>query len=217
LEAAVTDATTPAGWYSDFQIPNILRWWDGHTWTSHMAPVKASVASPPVAPRMPTRVKRSPARIPELVVGLAPDPGPGGGRQEDDETLEDDFTQLLQAFVETETEERDVLRGERTDLEGQLPPLRRERDRLRVELAELHDQLSPLRRERDELLAAVTPLKAEVAELRSQRQEGRTLRSELQALQSQKSSLDRKLADLRRPVVETGRGPRARGQRFHDS
>lgn len=213
----MTDATTPAGWYSDFQIPNIVRWWDGQTWTAHMAPVKAPVASTPVAPRMPTRVKPAPARIPELVTGFAPDPDSGKGGRGRQETLDDDFADLLQAFVATEPSPRDALGGEKSELEVQLPPLRRERDRLRVELAELHDQLSPLRRERDELLAAVTPLKAEVAELRSQRQERKTLRSELQTLQRQKSSLDRKLADLRRPMAETGRGSPTKGQRFHDS
>ena len=215
----MTDATTPAGWYSDFQIPNIVRWWDGQTWTAHMAPVKAPVASTPVAPRMPTRVKPAPARIPELVTGFAPDPDSGEGGRGGKDTLDDDFADLLQAFVGAEPEPgpRHGLGGEKSDLEVQVPPLRRERDQLRVELAELHDQLSPLRRERDELLAAVTPLKAEVAELRSQRQEGKTLRSELQTLQRQKSSLDRKLADLRRPMAETGRGSPTRGQRFHDS
>ncbi|HEX3981651.1 MAG TPA: hypothetical protein VHW93_10515 [Acidimicrobiales bacterium] len=166
---------------------------------------------------MPTRVKRSPARIPELITDFAPDPGSDRGGRDHTNTLEEDLTQLLRAFVEPDTGPRDQSGTEKSDLEGQLPPLRRERDQLRVELAELHHQLSPLRRERDELLAAVTPLKAEVAELRLQRQERKMLRSELEVLQNQKSSLDRKLADLRRPMAESGRGSRTRGQRFHDS
>jgi hypothetical protein len=217
MEAAVADATAPAGWYSDFQIPNILRWWDGQTWTTHMAPVKTPVATPPATPRMPTRVKPSPAQIPELVTRFAPESRSGDRGQDDELRLDEDLACLLRTFAEPDTAGRDELRGEFVELKGQLPPLRRERDDLRVELAELQNQRSPLRRERDELVAAVTPLKAEVAELRSKRQEGKTLRSELEVLQNQKSSLDRKLADLRRPMAETNRGTRIKGQRFHDS
>ncbi len=222
MEAAVTDATAPAGWYSDFQIPNILRWWDGHTWTAHMAPVKAAVTPPPAASRPPTRVGPSPARIPELVTDRSPGSRSAERERDRGRRLDEELTDLLRDFGEPEAPEReatggDGVCGEDVDLEGQLPPLRRERDELRVELAELRNQLPPLRRERDQLLAAVSPLKAEVAELRSERQERRTLRTELQVLQQQQSTLDRKLADLRRPVTPADRGARVRGQRFHDS
>jgi hypothetical protein len=217
MEAAVTDATAPAGWYSDFQIPNILRWWDGQTWTAHMTPAKASVSPPPAASRTPTRVHPSPARIPELVTDPSPDSRSADRERDHERRLDEELTNLLRDFAEGGAAGVAEPRGEYVDLEGQLPPLRRERDELQVELTELRSQLPPLRRERDQLLAAVSPLKAEVAELRSERQERRTLRTQLQVLQHQKSSLDRKLADLRRPVAPTDRGAPVRSQKFHDS
>ena len=49
----------PSGWYDDPSNPDLLRYWDGVTWTSHTAPKKSPTASqsslgqqqqPPTAP-----------------------------------------------------------------------------------------------------------------------------------------------------------------------
>jgi Protein of unknown function (DUF2510) len=37
-----------AGWYSDPQNPNLLRWWDGNIWTSHTQPAKPTALVPPI-------------------------------------------------------------------------------------------------------------------------------------------------------------------------
>jgi hypothetical protein len=40
--------TTPAGWYPDPAGSGNLRWWDGATWTAHLAPRPTPVATPVV-------------------------------------------------------------------------------------------------------------------------------------------------------------------------
>ncbi len=50
-------STTPPGWYPDPSDPRLVRWWDGHAWTAHQAPLQApqQVQYQPVfkAPRTP--------------------------------------------------------------------------------------------------------------------------------------------------------------------
>jgi uncharacterized coiled-coil DUF342 family protein len=94
--------------------------------------------------------------------------------------------------------------------------MRHERDELRVELVDLRSQVPALRHTRDELLATVEPLRAQVTDLRLKQRELRSLTSELQARRDQKSSLDRRLAELRRLTARTG-GARTGYRNFHDS
>ena len=35
----------PSGWYDDPTDPDLLRYWDGVTWTTHTAPKKSPTAS----------------------------------------------------------------------------------------------------------------------------------------------------------------------------
>lgn len=43
-----TGGPTPAGWYTDPGGSGHLRWWDGTTWTAHLAPQPTPVAQAPV-------------------------------------------------------------------------------------------------------------------------------------------------------------------------
>ena len=188
----MADVRAPSGWYPDLQIPSILRWWDGQTWTGDLAPVAA-----PVAPsaQMPTGVRPSPARVPELVPIPTPGPShwsgdPGGKRDLDEEAAE-----LFQTLAEPGVMERDDLRSELRDLSA---------------------EVRSLRQERDDLLAAAVPLSAEVSDLCTKQDELIALRSEIQALRERKSWLDQSVAGIRGPG-ERFRSGRASNQRFHDS
>ncbi len=183
----MTDVTAPSVWYFDLQIPSILRRWDG-------------------------RFRPSPARVPELVPTLTPEPRPCG---EDVQPLDGQVARY-QAFVDPEVVERDNRRFELTVLRSQIAVLSRERDELRVELADLGRQIPTLRLERDELVAAALALDAEVTDLQSKQQELIALRSEIQTLRGRKSSLEKSLAGLRRSS-ETIRRDRTGYQKFHDS
>ncbi|MGA3146264.1 MAG: DUF2510 domain-containing protein [Acidimicrobiales bacterium] len=209
----MADVRAPSGWYPDLQIPSILRWWDGQTWTGDLAPVAA-----PVAPsaQMPTGVRPSPARVPELVPIPTPGPShwsgdPGGKRDLDEEAAE-----LFQTLAEPGVMERDDLRSELRDLSAEVRSLRQERDDLRTELGDVTGEVRSLRQERDDLLAAAVPLSAEVSDLCTKQDELIALRSEIQALRERKSWLDQSVAGIRGPG-ERFRSGRASNQRFHDS
>jgi NTP pyrophosphatase (non-canonical NTP hydrolase) len=202
-----------SGWYPDLQIPSLLRWWDGQTWTGDLAPVGAPAAS---STQMATRVRPSPARVPELLPVPASEPSrwsgdPGGKRDLDEEAAE-----LFQAMAEPGVMERDDLRAELRDLTAQVPTLKQERDDLRTELGDLTAQVPTLKQERDDLLAAAVPLSAEVSDLFTKQEELIALRSEIQALRERKSWLEQSVAGIRRPG-EKFKSRRTNSQRFHDS
>jgi uncharacterized coiled-coil DUF342 family protein len=88
-----------------------------------------------------------------------------------------------------------------------------ERDELRTELVDLKNQISALRLGRDELLATAVSLNAEVSDLQSKQRELILLRSEIQALRTRKSSLERSTASLHRPKERLRWGR----TEFHDS
>jgi predicted RNase H-like nuclease (RuvC/YqgF family) len=159
---------------------------------------------PSVLCRWDGRVRPTPVRVPELALV----PGP---RQRNDVSSFD------REWVDhSSVNDAESLRIELVILESQVPRMRQERDELRMELTDLNDQIPTLRRERDELLAAAVPLSAEVTALQSKQEELIPLRSEIQALRLRKSSLERSLAELRRPS-ETSRRGWTGHQRFHDS
>lgn len=175
----MTDVAAPSSLYLDFQIPSILRRWDG-------------------------QFRPTPVRVPELA--LIPEP-----RQRKNISSFD-----RERVDHSSLNDAENLRIELVGLESQIPRLRQERDELRMELADINDQIPTLRRERDELLAAAIPLSAEVTALQSKQEELISVRSEIQALRHRKSSLERSLAELRRPSEVSRRGWTDH-QKFHDS
>ncbi len=65
-----TAGPTPAGWYADPSGSGKLRWWDGSTWTAHLAPQQtpAPVATPVVqTPVVQTPVVQTPAVHPPVL------------------------------------------------------------------------------------------------------------------------------------------------------
>ena len=188
----MTESMTHEGWYPDHQLPDTLRWWDGQQWTEHTAPVPpsaqevtptqpaaASVESMPNAPTPPVSITDAPA-VPAAAhqpPTMPPQPetrhrgGLFGGKKE----LEEEVARLRQQLDAMGVTERDQLRIELDDLQGQIPALR-------------HEQ--------EALLAVVEPLRAETADLRVKQQELAGIRSEIQALSSQKGTLQAEVAQL---------------------
>jgi len=212
----MTEAIAPAGWYPDVQIPELLRWWDGCTWTAFAASVDALAVSTPAPSQVPTRVDPPPARIPELAPSPESDPCPDEGMFVGRHELEEEVAQLRQTLDELGVTEPDQLWMELVDLNSQIPAMRYERDQLRIELVDLERQIPTLSDEREQLLAVITPLRAEVTDLRSKQQELTSLQSEIHELRHQKSSLDRELLSHLRESAEEVRSARTK-HRFHDS
>jgi prefoldin subunit 5 len=205
------------GWYPDLQIPKIIRWWDGNTWTALAAPVTAPTASTTISAPAPTVGTRPPARIPELVVGPPLSPCHSDGRVVGAHELTAERDQRRHTWSERGVTERDQLWMELVDLNSQIPTMRRQRDQLRTDLLELSSQIPTLSNERDELLADVEPLRAEVTDLRSKQQELRSLQEEINGLRRQRSALDRDwLAEVRGSVPRF-RSTGNKYQKFHDS
>jgi seryl-tRNA synthetase len=154
------------------------------------------------------RSRPTPVRVPEL----APAPrhrgdavwGPG----------EEDVPRRRSALL---LEDRIEVDAEWERLKVQIPSLRRERDELQLELNGLRCEIPALRQERDELLAAAVPLSAEVRKLESKQEEMISLRSEIQALRARKASLDRSIAEIRRPAGVSRRSRVTDNRTFHDS
>jgi uncharacterized coiled-coil DUF342 family protein len=112
---------------------------------------------------------------------------------------------------------RPELDGEVVELfQASAEPWVSQRDEFLIELVDLKSQISALRRERDELLAAAVALSPVVSDLQSKQQELVSLRSEIQALQKRKSSLERPIAGPRGPTV-MARLLRTENKRFDDS
>ncbi len=183
---------TPEGWYPDQEIPNTLRWWDGQQWTEHRAPVvqAAQEAAPvqPVARTVEPGPMASPPSTPvtaETTVA-APYPQPAGPTQQ------------------AESRHRGGLFGGKKELEEEVARLRQqldamgvtERDQLRIELVDLQGQIPALRHEQTTLLADVEPLRAETTELRAKQQELVAVRSELDRLQGQRAGLQAEVDQL---------------------
>ncbi len=198
------------------QVPRTHRWWDGRTWTAFAASVEARAVAAPGPPRFAAPAGHSATAIPELAP--LPDPGPGCDGRTGDDTLglADEVAVLRRTLVTLGVTERDRLRTELVDLKNTIPRMVRERDRLRTELVDLNGKVPTLHRERDELLAAVTPLRAELTELRTKQQELKVLRSEIEELRHQKSSLDKELLSELRRSTENLRSTPTR-HRFDDS
>ena len=201
----MADVRAPSGWYPDLQIPSILRWWDGQTWTGDLAPVGAPAAS---STQVPTRARPSPARVPELVPIPAPGPFQWGGDPGRKRDLDEEAAELFQTMAESGVRERDDLRTELADLTGQVPTLRQERDDLRTELADLTGQVPTLRQERDDLRTELADLTGQVPTLRRERDD---LRTELADLTGQVPTLRRERDDLRTELADlTGQVPTLR-------
>jgi hypothetical protein len=216
MEAAMADPAAP-GWYPDLQIPKIIRWWDGNTWTALAAPVAAPTASTTISPPAPDPGKRPPARIPELVVRPTRSPCVGEEAALGVHELTAERDQRRHTWSERGVTERDQLWMELVDLNSQIPAMRRQRDQLRTDLLELSSQIPTLSTERDDLLADVVPLRAEVTNLRLKQQELKSLKEEIDGLRRQRSSLDRDwLAEVRGPMPRF-RSTRTKHQKFHDS
>ncbi|GMA23067.1 hypothetical protein GCM10025864_08260 [Luteimicrobium album] len=70
--------TVPApGWYPDPYRPGMLRWFDGHGWTEHVAPLPAAshpgadpFESPPIPPGGAATVSPTPRRLTDHVRAL---------------------------------------------------------------------------------------------------------------------------------------------------
>lgn len=189
----MADVSAPSGWYPDLQRPSVLRWWDGQTWTGHMTPVGAAAAPVTASAPTPTRVRASPARVPELVPISAPEPRHHGGRPGKKQDFDTEVAELFEAMAAQEVMERDQLRTELLDLTGQIPPLRTERDNLCSELLDLTSQIPAARHELEDLRTQLTHLTVEIPELREERD---GLRAELTHLSVQVPALQRQRDDL---------------------
>ena len=141
------------GWYPDLQIPKIIRWWDGNTWTALAAPVAAPTASTTTLAAGAPVGQRPPARIPELVVSPPPSRCHPDGDVVGTAELTTERDQRRHTRSERGVTERDQLWMELVDLNSQIPAMRRQRDQLRTDLLELSSQIPTLSNERDELLA----------------------------------------------------------------
>lgn len=49
----MTTQSVPAGWYPDPSAPDMKRWWDGTTWTTHVQPAAPAAPPPPTPPPPP--------------------------------------------------------------------------------------------------------------------------------------------------------------------
>jgi uncharacterized coiled-coil DUF342 family protein len=189
----MADVSAPSGWYPDLHIPSILRWWDGQTWTGHMAPVEAPDAQVAVAAQTPTRVRPSPARVPELVPISTPEPHHHVGGSDKKRDFDTEVAELFEAMAAQEVMERDQLKTELLDLTSQIPPLRQERDDLRTELADLAGQIPTVRQQRDGLRAELAELSAQLPAVRRERD---NLRAELADLIDQVPKLRQEQDEL---------------------
>ncbi len=199
----MTDVTAPSGWYPDLHVPSILRWWDGQTWTGHMARAEARVAS--TAPSTPTatRVRPAPARVPELVPLSGPEPG-GNRGDSGKPDLDAEAAALFEAMADPAVKERDDLRSELRDLTAQIPTLRRQRDEIRAEVRDLARQVPTMRQERDVLRTELRDLTGQLPALRRERDDLRTtvrdLAGEVPSLQRERDDLRAEVRDLARQV-----------------
>lgn len=146
----------PAGWYTDPQDTQMLRWWDGAGWTEHrqQAPSAAPSPSPPhPAASVPPASVHAP--MPYLEPGMvnamhAPQTantavpsglldqqrsGLFGKRQQ----LEMENERLRQALGSLGVAERDQLKAEADGLRREIDALRHERARLQQEVVETRD------------------------------------------------------------------------------
>lgn len=142
----MTDVAAPSSWYLDFQIPSILRRWDG-------------------------RVRPTPVRVPELALI----PGPRQRSKisnfdgewvdhssvNDAESLRIELV-ILESQVPRLRQERNELRMELADLNDQIPTLRRERDELLAAAIPLSAEVTALQSKQEELI----PLRSEIHALR---------------------------------------------------
>jgi hypothetical protein len=75
----MADATVPAGWYPDSQLPNTLRWWDGMAWTTHTTPVEPTATPTSATPGTIVPAQSSAAPTPTPAQGPAVEPRHRGG------------------------------------------------------------------------------------------------------------------------------------------
>lgn len=195
----MTDSMTPEGWYPDHQLPDTLRWWDGQQWTEHTAPaVQATQDVAPVEPAVvpietPSMASPPGAQVPDPVHVPVATPQPLS-----------QAPQAPVHAPPPEARHRGGLFGGKKELEEEVARLRQqldamgvtERDQLRIELVDLQGQIPALRYEQTTLLAAVEPLRSEAAELRAKQQELVAVRTEIQTLSSQRATLQAEVAQL---------------------
>src|SRR5664280_656694 len=187
---------TPEGWYPDHQLADTLRWWDGQQWTEHTAPAvqatKEVASGEPAVPVEPLPMASTPtASVPAPVQAPAATPQPLP-----------QAPQGASQAPQPETRHRGGLFGGKKELEEEVARLRQqldamgvtERDQLRIELVDLQGQIPALRYEQTTLLAAVEPLRVEATELRAKQQELVSIRSEVQGLLGQKATLQAEVA-----------------------
>ncbi len=146
MEASMTDVAAPSSWYLEFQIPSILRRWDG-------------------------RVRPTPVRVPELALT----PGPRqrnnssgfDGEWVDPSSANNAESLRVELFnlenqVPRLRQERDELGVELADLNDQIPTLRRERDELLATAVPLSAEVAALQSKQEELIS----LRSEIQALR---------------------------------------------------
>jgi uncharacterized coiled-coil DUF342 family protein len=207
----MTDVTAPSGWYPDLHVPSVLRWWDGHTWTGHMAPAEARAASTATSRAMPIRVRPTPARVPELVPLSGPEhqvsgPEPQGNRGKGGkgQDFDAEAAALFEAMADSAVKERDDLRAELRDLSAQIPTMRHQRDEIRAEVRDLARQVPTMRQERDVLQTELRDLTGQLAALRRERDDLRTavrdLAGEVPTLQRERDDLRNEVRGLAREV-----------------
>jgi len=140
----MTDVAAPSSWYLDFQIPSVLRRWDG-------------------------RVRPTPVRVPELA--LIPGPRKRNNSSSfdrewvdhssvnDAESLRIELV-ILEGRVPRLRHERDELQMELADLNDQIPALRRERDELLAGAVPLSAEVAALQSKHEELISLRSDIQA---------------------------------------------------------
>lgn len=168
MEAGMAQVTASSRLDTPTKIPAIIRWWDGHTWTTVSAAFDATVGST-ASGAAPPRPRPAPARVPELVPSPAAEPSQRGETGAGRRNIGQEPAPTRLVSTESETAGRASVR---MDLRG-----------LRSQVARLKDEL-------DALHATVAPLGKEVTELQSGQREMASITSRIRGLLSRNSSID---------------------------
>ena len=194
----MTTAAAPQGWYPDPQDQGQLRWWDGANWGNQTQPV--ALLPPPPASAAPAPADASgAARLPGSgQVASAPETPKHrlfGGKKE----LEEEVAQLRATVAAMGIPERDALRTEVAQLNGQLPAMRAEKASLEATLVPLRSETQALQA----LQAQAAQTQGEVVQLTSQRDGLLAETTQLRAMAAEMPKLQAQYDELRTHVVET--------------